>query len=805
MQNERFDDLVRELKSCQNVFLDTETCGLHGFVVLIQWACDDGEIHLWDVWKEPVWQSLHLVELFMDRTMVYFNAAFDQFHLCKMYTTFDLADPDWIPEDHIDEIAELETKAMDGPCLKPRNTLDLMLHARRGPYQSLMARNDIRIRRVPTELAWPLAQELESRIEFDNIYFARRRDPEAPRWNVFDIEKDGEVDPNFKDVVLKFSPAGGLKFLAEHALGLKPRFHFRDVEVDSQYHPKELGYAPTAKAVSRKSRDWEVYKDGKLVGHAWPGVIKVHIEHWAKKSDAREYARDDIVYTRGLYEHFECPEPGDDDSVLACMVAATRWKGFKIDVKGVKRLLRDAKEVVDNAPLNINKPKEVRRYVTEVMDDMESMILYQSTKKSNLESISRWELDPEEIDVECSKCDGAGCLRCNGSGVFNPLDGKHPAAIRASEVLRIKFAAKEVELYRKLLKAGRFHASFKVIGTLSSRMSGGDGLNPQGIKATDTVRSLFPMAFKDEVLSLGDFSAFEVTLADAVWSDENLRADLQSGKKIHALFGSALSGLSYDEVVATKGTQDDWYTRGKQGVFGTFYGGDERTLVRNLGVTEEVAREAFQTLSKRYPKMGESRQKTFDRLCTMKQPHAGGPVYWNEPSDYVESFLGFRRYFTLENRVCKTLFQLAQKPPKEWRKCKIKVRRRDKDQFAVGAVASALYGAAFSIQAGNMRAGANHEIQSPGAQITKRVQRRIWDLQPHGVQPWRVRNMNVHDEVLCAHDEDMTEAVTERIRGAVEEYVDKVPLIGMEWYQLVKDWSGKLGGQGQKVELGTVL
>ena len=113
----------------------------------------------------------------------------------------------------------------------------------------------------------------------------------------------------------------------------------------------------------------------------------------------------------------------------------------------------------------------------------------------------------------------------------------------------VKIAAKEVELYQKLILAGKFHASFNVIGALSSRMSGADGLNAQGIKHTKEVRKQFPLAWEDTanfgeliqyVLCGGDFDAFEVTIADAVCDDEALRAELKQGKKIHALFGKGL-------------------------------------------------------------------------------------------------------------------------------------------------------------------------------------------------------------------------------------------------------------------------
>jgi len=50
----------------------------------------------------------------------------------------------------------------------------------------------------------------------------------APRWAVFDRhDRFGDLDPDFKDVVLRFNPAGGLKFLAEHVLHLKPKFHYK--------------------------------------------------------------------------------------------------------------------------------------------------------------------------------------------------------------------------------------------------------------------------------------------------------------------------------------------------------------------------------------------------------------------------------------------------------------------------------------------------------------------------------------------------------------------------------------------------
>jgi hypothetical protein len=797
------------------VYIDSETCGLHSMMVLLQYAEEDGPIHLSDVWKQPIRETLRLIEWLCKNTVVGFNLVFDWLHIVKVYTTFRLADPDWIPEEHIDKIAMLEPQAQEGPCVKPASALDLLLHSRKGPYQSLMAREDIRIRRVPTALAYALAGELEQRVELDGIYFARSADKDAPRWKVFDVkDRDGEIDEHFKDVVLKFNPSGGLKFLAEYAMGFAPKYHYKDVEPDPAWFPRELGYAPTALALSTPEQNWEVHETDKktgervLKGYAWPAVIQKFIDHWATNEPAREYARDDIVFTRALDEHFGYPEPGDDDSVLACMVPVVRWRGFKIDVPGIKELLAKAREVVARSPVNVNKPAEVRAYLGECMDEMEKVAIVETTKKAKLEAVSKWHLTEDE---ECGKCLGEDpdCRRCGGTGILSSAGrltdqcGNHPAAARAREILDVKTAVKEIELYSKLLAAGKFHASFNVVGTLSSRMSGGDGLNAQGIKKTKEVRRMFPLVWEGYELCGGDFDSFEVTLADAVYDDRTLRSDLLSGKKIHALFAMALfPGKSYEEVIASDGSAFDMYHKGKTAVFRMIYGGGWEGLADALGIPEEAARGAFESFGQRYKGVEKARGKTFDAFCSMRQPGGvGSAVIWHEPAEYIESFLKFRRYFTLENTIAKALFDLARKPPAEWRKTDIKVMRRPgRIQTAGGAVSSALYGAAFSIQAANMRAAANHEIQSPGGVITKAVQRRIWDLQPAGIHDLAVAPANVHDEIMCVTHPGSVKQVTEVVRESVESYRPQVPLIGMSWFESMANWAEKKAG-AEKVKI----
>lgn len=779
-------------------YLDTETVGLYGMPVLLQYAFDEGEIHLYNLWKEPVKKTLALVDEMMECCVVMFNGAFDHFMLCKLYTTWLLLDPDMIPETDVRLVAEKEKGARDGPCLKPANTLDLMLHSRKGEFQCLMNRDPVRIRRVPSVLAGALVERLEEVVEVDTIMFAKRADPTAPKWKVYDrTDNDGNVDPDFKDVTLVFSAGGGLKFLAEHVLKIMPDAHFKDIELPKSLRPVEKGYVPFALGMSTPEEDWEVYDGaGKLLGQAWPGIIHHHIEHWAHNKPARDYARDDVKYTRELDKYFGYPTPGDDDSVLACMVAAVRWHGFVVDIGKAKELLEKARVKLALTPVNIHKPPQVRRYIKETMDDTEALLIDKSTKKANLEAIRDEMVVLEEGEV-CLKCLGSGdyggdtCLRCGGEGIM-PL-GPTQASRRASEILGIKSAGKEVELLAKLVEAGRFHASFNVIGALSSRMSGGDGLNAQGIKRSQEVREMFPLAWEGMVLCGGDFDSFEVVLADAVFGDVKLRQELMNGKKIHALMGMELyPGKTYEDIIATKGEEIDLYSRGKQGVFALLYGGDHNTIHNKLGVALKDAEAAFDNFQKRFPDIKKKREEVADMFQALKQPGGQGTnVVWSDPAEYAETFLGFRRYFSLENSIVKALYNLAGHLPKKWRNVGGKIVRTDRIQTSAGAVSSALYGAAFQLQAANTRAANNHLIQSAGAQITKEVQRKVWDVQPAGCNPWLVAPFNVHDEVMIVTHPSVVGEVTEAVTKTVVSYRERVPLIAMEFGIGMKNWGEK--------------
>lgn len=842
------------------IFFDTETCGFHGPTVLIQYATGlDGDIHLYNVWNTPIFETMALIEMFCDNTVIAFNLAFDWFHICQTYTTLQLlADKvgsDKLPEDYIEDYAILEPQARFGPCLKPVGALDLMLHARKGPYQSTMDRSDIRIRRIPTQLAQPLADKLGELIPFKDVYFARFKDPKR-RWQVYDIKDDtDEIIPEFKDVVLKFAPSSALKALADD-MGLNAGrvIKFKDIQLSKKSMPVENGWAPFATSVGSPGR-WN---------GAWPDVIRHHIRHWGYNKFARQYAEDDVVYVKGIYENFKCPEANDDDSILACNVAAVRWRGFSIDVPGLAALREVKLAEVAELGFNHNSTKIVRRFLEQVLSPTEVAVMRDGSGKISTKGIILEEIASFMVEEVCDVCYGMGTveevvtigkeklvLQANGDMVYAteetvtkckggckdgmiPTDVVHPAAIRAQAVLKARRAAKRVQLIDKLIIAGRFHASVKVIGTLSTRMAGADGMNPQGIPHDKVFRRLFGLADHGLILTGGDFSGFEICLMDAAYGDPVLRAKLltkqpchvckQAGEipskadldvlitcpecagtletdtKIHALFGTYLfksEGLTYNDILATKGLpgEKDKYDRSKKGVYATAYGGESYTLQTRVGISEEDADAAFADWCNEHKVWGQERKKIFDMFCSMRQPGGiGTRVEWHEPHDYIESMFGFRRYFTLENTICRTLFHLAEKPPKEWEQIKVKVVRRERIQTACGALRSALFGAAFQVQAANMRAAGNHVIQSSGAQVCKKLQVKIWGLQPAGVHEWHVQPLNVHDEIMAPAKIELMPVIYDLVQEFMVWLKKHVPLAAMDWSerdQPLKSWAEK--------------
>jgi len=836
------------------LFFDTETCGFNGPLILIQYAVDDYDPVLWNVWTEPVLDSLSVLEEFGKQDVVGFNLSFDWFHIVKIHAMLQLLyerKGNVQPIGFIQEMAALEADARFGPCIKPKSALDLMLFARKGPYQSTMDRKPVYIRKIPTAMVEPIITELTSRLQLKTLY--------RGQW------KQRLVAPGMSDLLLRFNPTGSLKALVVDTGIRDTRSTYESLKAPPP--PYEASWAPFATAIS-KGPMWRVERKV-----TWPGIILDHIGYWAYSNEAQQYALADVVDTRALYRHFGNPETGDDDSELACMVGAVRWRGYSIDVEAAKREYDRLGELAKSAPTG---DKKAYAWLSQVMTPMELEHLRDdknkiSTAKLILQEISAWNTDCSCVTYEKKLVEkkggfGGTIKSYETERHFVPtcscIEGniRHLAAVRAEAILTARQSKQKRATLRKLLDAGRFHPSASVIGSLSGRMSGrttgasGErikGLNALGINRDRRVRELFTFADTGYALDGGDFEAYEIAIAAAAYNDTALNNQLLScnecghiydpdeyrkfdhcpscgcsytncktckgqtvvrgndivkpcrcgknniGKgrenttrKIHALFAMELyPGKTYNDIVASKSTAHDMYDAGKRSIFGgLLYGGDENTMLRRVGIPLEVGKPARDKFFNRFPGIKAEQTACYERFCSMRQEGGlGTKVSWVDPQEYVESLTGFRRYFTLENQIAKTLYTMASDPPESLAKYKGNIIRRDKEQTFLGAVRSALYGAAFQLQAACMRAALNHRIQSTGAILTKRLQRKIWDHQPSGVHEFLVVPMQVHDEVICPSKVDLFSTIEQFINDTKE----LVPLIHIQWKSGLKNWSEK--------------
>jgi hypothetical protein len=746
-------------------WLDTEGKGLIGptSTLQVKWTSEEPTI-VYRVWDEPARVILRIIERLVEVEAVGgFKLTHDWFHIQMLYCVLRLLDPARPPT--ANGWCQVMREARFGPCVKPRSALDLMLYVMRGPLQATMERDDIRLRKVPIQLAHLLAQELKARIPLPGIYFHYRES--GYEWRVEPIEDK----PGFADVVLRWGASRGLKQISRHVMGLKDVL---DYDMPKQFMPKERLFDP--------------------YGTGWVQHSNYHDAYWRLDKRAQQYARDDVErLTFGLWEYLGRPAHGDTDSILACLVGSSRWRGFALDLELLKQI-RDqahkAKEAFPRAP----KP-----------------VLYGLRQRcSPMEAIN--------IEDTCAETLTEIAGSREGDSWKGGWGDQHPAAQFARGVVVARSKDKEEDMAEKLLSVGSFHPDMNIIGALSGRGSGAGGINMHGVPGAQKGSHMresflladgrvnlngeadeFLMADRGwsmwehdfewaELLDAGDFDSFEVAIAAAVYNDENLTADLRSGKKIHAIYASIMLELDYDVVM--KKENKSIYNDGKRAFLGRLYGAQDPKVSKVLNRPIEQIRRNEAKLAGRYPGIGRARQLIAEQFCSMKQMgDVGSRIEWHEPADRVESLFGYARYFTLENQICRALFELGQSPPGEFRDTTAVQRTAGRTQTAGGALQSAIFGCAFNIQASAMRQAANHQIQSTGAQITKELQRAIWDVQPAGIHAWLVRPMQIHDEIQCPRQPHID--LRSVVAGVIERFRPRIPLLKMEWLQGLRNWAEK--------------
>ncbi len=686
------------------IYLDTETYSLNTLPITIQYAIDDGNIEIMNLWYETPKTIMALIEMFCEHEICAYNLTFDWFMLVKLYNICKQIEPYEMLLDQFDAINQ--TFQTDW-FLRPQGALDIMLEFRKTHFQDLMARKRPTIYKIPGSMVDDVILILNEC--FSDIQIGDKKE----FWKI----SDGDID-GFVNVYFAWKPGLPLKRLIRKIYGEGT------IDLD-MYWEDEGGYC-----------HWE----NRMEKHK----LERSIDHWMFNDIAIQYAKNDIQYLRNLKADFNL-QCGHYDNELAIMAANVKCKGFAIDIDEVQRQYDQYNNDKRLAP---TAPRAVLEYVTEPMEELDAVMI-QDTKALTLQNIAKL------------------------------MDGE--PAERAKLVIKARKAQSRCKLMEKLLHAKRFYPEFRICGTLTNRMSGGGKINPQGIAREETIRKIFTFNDKSDnyVLSGGDADVFEISIAQAVHKDKQMDIDLTNGYKIPVFLAAEAFGKSYDEVVATKGSQNDLYVLGKNGTYALFYGGNAHTLTFRMGVKESIATTIEKKFHIRYDGFAKNRAEIMEDFTT----HEDREEFRR---NYVASLLGHRRYFTLEEKIIKEYKEALQEIDNLNDGIMV-IRTTNKGkQTAKNATISALWGAIYGMQSRCGRQAVNHVVQSTGAELMKMLQAEIWALQLYGVSKPVVMPMNIHDEILCYN------SVPADVDGIVKTYVSEtrklIKHFGITWKQEMSSW-----------------
>ena len=720
--------------------IDTEGTGLVSPIVLIQYRQGGkGKIHLHEVWKKPARDTLKLIDRFMAAGIRGWRLTHDHFHFQRTHNVLSLLPLDRPPT--AEGWCAVEWEALKGPCVKPATACDVLLHAQRGKWQTLMNRENIKIRRVPRPLAEPLRQYLQETIQLDAILFNKREN--GYEWQVV----DDPDDMDFPDVVLRFGAIMGLKAVASHVRGE----HCPDLPVEKSRLAEENLWDPLG------SRDWV-------------RVLPYHIGHWNTNPRARKYAMDDVAYTDEVWESLGSPPSGDIDSILACQVASARWRGFAVDQKAVEALLAESTTRMEAFP---RSPQAVLHGLKSRCSDVEALSI-ENTTGVTLERIGGQWSDKTQ-------------LWTGGWPV------KHKAVPFARGVIRARTAEKERDAARKL-QGRRLHPDAKIMGTFTGRFAGAGGFNYTGL--SDSVKQCLTLADGSlPVLDGGDAWSFEVCIAAAVYKDKKLTAALRK-HKMHALFAAHVLEMRYEDIYDDehdKPVNKPIYQQGKVALLAKMYGAQDPKLASIFGIPVGQVRTGSAAMDEDYPGIKRATMRIERDFSAMVQVKDRGRIEWREPKQRVDSMFGYSRDFSLEWKIAKALYEVAQNPPESLRVDGGLVQRRSgRTQTIGGATQTALFACAFGTQATIQRAAKNHEIQATGAKITKEVQGDIWELQPSGVHPWVVQPLNEHDSVMVSTTRKLAgKPIDNIVQATVGRFREQVPLLRIDWKTNIPNWRAK--------------
>lgn len=739
------------------LFHDSETVGLQGSAKLHQYAVDGGPVRMvpmfrgWENNEETRKELFKLLDLIDRPDTVYcgFNTAFDLFHLYRVKH----------------RLLGYEYDSPERPVMPFRcRTLDLQVHAmQKSPLAPFAfnkggARSVALVRRIPK-----VAMEFVSNLVCEHL---KPIIPQSFGLKV-GIHKQAKRDDL---VTLSFQVDGRLSLK-----GLMKEYGLPTIALDDVWPLPEKG---TEKA-------WLPYPDPQVHDpiEAQCDLILAQPEH-----DFYRYSKLDILYLKVLYEKLGHPEP-DYNSELCHNMAYTRYYGFAVDkaaLADAERFYGDKVSFIEHQIQGINLRSSKDRL--ELLKPYFPLLA--STKKSVLKHLAANET-------------GRGAELAEAMVEYGPS---------RQRLLQIQKVAE--------CRTGRAHPDLRVMGTPTNRMAGTSGLNWQGIGAVDEYEIDTEIDEMDELPEelveawnsaddydkqkvglrhailtpcVGDWSSFEVMIANAVYNDPQLNEDLKNGVDLHSM-GTVnwhpmikKLGVSYEEFKEGYENNVRW-DKARKGIkaviFGSFYFCTAHAVSNALGILESEAQTILDGLYDRYRGMKRYRAAIEADFLTADPGRWSGDSVKRMKRSMVD-LTGFERHWNFEAAVAELMWELGNsKKIRTGIGGKI-VRNVTKGPQSIDmAVTSACLGSAIAIQAAVSRQAGNFKIQCTGATLNKKLQAELWTR-------LRVPTLQIHDELVsCDHPHFNFDSYSSIVDAFTEKTREIVPMVKFK-YGKTERWSDK--------------
>ena len=533
-------------------------------------------------------------------------------------------------------------------------------------------------------------------------------------------------------------------------------------------------------------KPWLPYPDPKV-----HDPVELHCDYVMSNPNSRfyKYAELDILYLKVLYDKLGNPRC-DYNSSCCHNMAYLRYYGFDLDFGALRKAEDYYKEIVEGiekklSGINLRSSKERLELLQPYFP------LLASTNKNTLKKLAEGD--------------------CEGAKLCKAIIEYGPARQRLLQIQKV--------LESETLKA---HPDLRVMGTATNRMAGTNGLNWQGVGAVDETEVEIDIDELDEIPEelllqwleadladytqkekvglrhavltpcVGDWSSFEVRIANAVYQDEQLNYDLENGIDLHSMGTVSFhpdfkdSGISYEDFKAGYKDNLKW-DKARKGIksviFGSFYFCTAHAVANALGILEGEAQKILDGLYDRYSGMKRYRKATEDDFLTADTEKWSKDCV-SKMKRSRKDLTGYERRWDFEAAVAEAMWELGQRNHKTGIEGTV-IRSAQKGRQTINnAVKSAFLGSAIAIQAAVSRQAGNMLIQATGSSLNKKLQAETWEK-------LRVPTLNIHDENIVPHHPNFDmKTYSELIDDYTERATKIVPMLEFD-YGPTERWSDK--------------